>query len=62
MPKQQKHASCTPSLAKDKRGCWEWWFGTLEKRKTIHMEMEKQMFGEEMLAGRFRDNGIQNGL
>ena len=62
MPKQQKRSSYTPSLAKDKGGCWGWWFGTSEERKAIHMEMEKQMFGEQMLAGHFRDNGIQNGL
>ena len=62
MPKQQKRSSYTPCLAKDKGGCWGWWFGTSEERKAIHMEMEKQMFGEQILAGHFRDNGISNGL
>ncbi|GAA8413610.1 hypothetical protein Hpkin62_14730 [Helicobacter pylori] len=31
-------------------------FGTSEKRKEIHMEMEKQMFDKQMFAGPSIDN------
>lgn len=27
------------------------WFGSSKNRKGIHMEIEKQMFGEEIIAG-----------
>ena len=34
-----------------KRGCWEQEFGTSEGRKAIDMEMEKQIFGKQILLG-----------
>jgi len=33
-----------------------------KKRKAGHMEMEKQMFGKQMLAGPRRNNWTQRGI
>ena len=48
-------------IAKDKRGCWELWFGNSKRRKTIQPEMEKQTFGKQMFAELLKDNGTCSG-
>ena len=35
---------------RQKRRCGGWWFGTSKGRKAIHMQMEKQMFGKQIVG------------
>ena len=50
------------TILKDKRGSCEKWFGTLRGRKAIDMEIEKQMFGEQMFAGPCRGSETERNL
>ena len=38
------------------------WFGTSKGRKAIDMEIEKQMFGNQIFVAPCRDNVTQRGI
>ena len=50
-PKWLKTSPLILSLVKNKKGYWEQWVGTSKGRKASHMEVEKQMFGQQMFSG-----------